>query len=314
VALEPQTIESALAQIRGRFQRASSAWDTYAETNVESWIDDICRMYPWWFLTTNPGTLLRASFPYTSMSTPTAKAGSWLDIGWLRTTAGQQVYDIYAVADESGYYAAPSDTSKWHLALCQEVRFLYEFDKDGCFLQDLDIQDDVSALTFIGYSQRARPCQAMWRSLEDRSQIVFDPIPDDAYLYAVSFTQSTTPIYTTDAGISHRHKLLNVIPEALVQYGIMQGAQFFDEPGLGQQAEKALMGNPPNLHLPRSKKASLGLLDTLRNDTAKRQTQYEQEKMQIFRSKNAASGRYGSVDNLTMAQKYNSRYWRRSIY
>ncbi len=313
MAIEPNTLAEVLDQIKSRFQRNNAAFDAYVQTNIESWLDNLTRLFPWWFFTTNPGTLLRSSFPIASLSALPNRAGSWVDIGWLRTVAGQQVYDIWAPRSESAYYAAPTDSSLWHRALCQEVRYLYEFDEDGNFLQDLDVQDDVSALTFIGYQTRQRPVQVMWRTLEDRSQLVFDPIPDQAYLYAVSFSQSSTPIYTTD-GVNYSHKWLTVLPEAVVQYGIMQAAQYFDEPGLGAQAEKMLMGSPANIHLPRGKKQSLGILDLLRNDTVKRQQQYELEKLQLFPSKRAASGRAGGNSNLTMHQKYFSPYWRRSIY
>lgn len=313
MAIEPNTLAEVLDQIKQRFPRQNNAFDAYAEANIESWLDHLSRLYPWWFLTTNAGTLLRTSFPIASLASVTLKAGSWADLGWLITTAGTQTYDIYTVSSESAYYASPSDASLWHLAKCQEVRYVYEFDANGCFLQDLDIQDDVSALTFIGYQTQQRPVQAMWRTLEDRSQIIFDPIPDDRYLYAVSFTQSNSPIYTPDVGATYTHKWLTYCPEAVVQYGIMKAAQYFDEPGLAEQAEKALMGVPANIHLPRSKKGSLGLLDALRNDTVKRQQQFEQEKLQIFGSKAAASGR-GGGSALTMHQKYFSRYYRRSIY
>lgn len=314
MALEPQTVSTALAQIKGRFQRQSNTVDSYMQANVESMLDELCRLYPWWFLTTNPGTLLRATFPISNLGAVPFKGGNWADIGWLITSPGVQVYDIWAPANESAYYTTPSDTSQWRRAYCQEVRFVYEFDKDGNFVQDLDVQDDTSALTFMGLSTRTRPTQVMARTLEDRTQLVFDPIPDTNYLYAVSFTQGYTPIYTRDGGGSFRHKLLDVIPEAFVQYGIMKAAQMFDEPALAAQAEKALMGTPPNIHLPRGKKASLGILDTLRNDTVKKQQQWELEKMAIFRSKASASGRGGAADSLTMHQKYFSPYWRRSIY
>lgn len=312
--LQPSSIELVLSQVRGRFQRASSAWDAYATSNVESWLDDLCRQYPWWFLTTNPGTLLRASFPISALNSLPTRAGSWVDIGWLRVSPGVQVYDIYAPTSETTYYTTPTDGTNWHLANCQELRYVYEFDKDGNFIQDLDIQDDVSALTFMGYTTRQRPCQAMWRTLENRSQLIFDPVPDDYYLYAVSFTEANVPIFSTDSGASHTHKFINVLPEALVQYGIIKAAQYFDEPDIAAQAKEALFGNPPNLHLPRSKKMVNGLLDTLRNDTTKRQTQFEQEKMLLCRSKNQASGRYGNSDSLTMHQKYWDRRYRRSIY
>ena len=313
MSLEPQTISSALNQIKGRFQKKSSAVDGYMQDNVESMLDELCRLYPWWFLTTNPGTLLRATFPISNLGSVAFKGGNWADIGWLITSPNVQVYDIWAPANEASYYSNPANTSLWHKALCQEVRFVYEFDKDGNFVQDLDVQDDTSAMTFLSYSTKTRPTQVMCRTLEDRTQLVFDPIPDTNYLYAVSFTQGSTPIYTQDA-VNYRHKLLDVVPEAFVQFGITRAAQLFDEPGLGAQAEKALYGSPPNIHLPRSKKAFLGILDTLRNDTVKKQQQWELEKMQVFQSKSAASGRGGTNDNLTMHQKYFSPYWRRSIY
>ena len=314
MAIEPNTLAEVLDQIKSRFQQHNTAFDTYVSTNLESWLDHLTRLYPWWFLTSNPGTLLRASFPISSLASVTLRAGSWADIGWLITTAGQQVYDIYAPRSEQAYYSSPADASLWHLALCQEVRYVYEFTPEGDFLQDLDIQDDVSALTFIGYQTRQRPVQAMWRTLENRSQIVFDPIPDDRYLYGISFSQSSTPIWSADGGVTYSHKLLTVCPEAVVQYGIMKAAQYFDEPGLAAQAEKELMGKPANIHLPRSKKESLGLLDILRNDTVKRQQQYELEKLQIFNSKAAASGRGMPGSGMTMHQKYFSPHWRRRIY
>ena len=312
--LQPNSLELVLSQVHGRFQRASAAWDAYATSNVESWLDDLCRLYPWWFLTTNPGTSLRASFPLTTLTTLAPKVGAWVDIGWLLVSPGVQVYDIYAPTSESAYYSNPNDVSNWHLAQCQEVRYVYEFDEVGNFVQDLDIQDDVSALTFMGYQTRRRPVQAMWRTLENRSQIIFDPVPDNYYLYAVSFTEANTPIFSTDGGASHTHRFINILPEALVQYGIIKAAQYFDEPGIAAQAKEALFGDPPNLHVARGKKSALGLLDTLRNDTIKKQTQFELEKTTLYRSKRQASGRYGSSDNLTMHEKYFSRYWRRSIY
>lgn len=314
MAIEPNTLSEVLDQIKNRFQRHATAFDTYAQTNIESWLDSLSRMYPWWFLTTNPGTLLRTSFPIAALGSVTLKAGNWADLGWLITTAGTQVYDIYTVAGEDLYYSSPSDATLWHLALCQEVRYVYQFTKEGLFKQNLDVQDDVSSLGFMNYQTRQEPYQVMWRTLENRSQLVFNPIPDDRYLYAVSFSLSTPPIFTRDGGITYRNKWLNVCPEAVVQYGIMEAAAYFDEPGLYQQAEKTLLGSPANIHLPRSKKQSLGILDHLRNDTAKRQMQYEQERVAFFGSQAEARGTYGYGDSIGSHQKFFSPRYRRRLY
>ncbi len=314
--LNPSTLDEALAQIRNRHQKNASVFDAYAADNLTSWVDDLSRLYPWWFLTDNPGTLLPPTFPISDLATVPMRAGGWAALGWLVVQPGVAAYDIWTVYNGSRYLTNPADSTQWYKPKLQEVRYVYEFSPRGYFQADMDIQDDVSAMTFLDLSKRGRPVQAMWRSLDDSAQLVFYPIPDKYYLYCVSFTQTGPPFYTTDGGLTFRNKWLDNCPEALVQFGLMEASQYFDEPAIRSQAEARLYGVPANIFVGRTRKTRMGILDVLLNDTKKKQSQYETEKLMWFNSKHDASGRGGvnRYESLSRREKWDSVLHRRRIY
>lgn len=311
--MEPDTLEDVLQQARKRFQRHASEFDTIVESNLPTWVDRLSKLFPWWFLTTNPGQLLPNSFPLSSpLASQTPKAGAWLDVGWLRVQPGVRVYDIKTVKDEGRYASTPSDATLWTDIQCQEVRYVYEFDKDGNFLQKMDLSDDTSAMVFMSYQKTTRPVQVMWRRLETKSQLMFDPVPDAYYLYACSFTEGSPGWYTLDNGTTYRNKWTSFCPEALVQYIIWESSQYFDEPGLRALAERALFGSPPNINLGRRKKEFVGLLDDLKEATIL--AQQTKERAVFYPDERNATGFGGTYQPLTTLQKFQSPYWRRRLF
>jgi len=277
---QPAALSKLKESIRIRFPRASEEWLASIDNNVNDWVASLSQEYPYWFLTVEPGDLLSEStFPLNLATLPTrGPSGSqWVDSGFLVTVPGQATYDFYHPTDYEAFKANPADPLAMSICQVQEVDYVLEFDaNNGAFRNILDTREMSEALGFGAYNQGGRPLQCMWRKSETKSQIIFQPTPTTASLYAVGFVLSSPPWYQLSGSADYFNRWLTFAPESLVLYGLIKACEHFIEPGMMQMYQQQLYGTPTKAG--RSYGSSnqyVGELGRLKRETArKRESMY----------------------------------------
>lgn len=288
--MTPRTVEELKARVIARFPRASSVFSTIMDTDIDSWIKQLADVYPFWFLTISPGTPFKLGFPYATDPVP-AIVGRWAGTGWLIANPGVAEYQFYAPLENS----ESTQSSWWVPAQVRMVDFIYEFDKQGQFLQSLPLPEEESALPFTTFKTDTRPQQATWYSDENASFLVLSPTPDKPYIYAIQYSISNPPTYIDDlSGVSpHRNRFLTFAPEAVLAKGMLEAAKFFDEKDKIAQYEMELFGAPGSEGMSNAGPVG-GILGRLKKLTIKK-SQAAREQMEAFRSKAMATGQYPSM-------------------
>lgn len=289
--LEPNTLAEVKAQIQTRFPRWSDEFSAIVDSNMESWLYELSD-YPYWFLTIQPGDLLTtASSPVNLAALPNrGPSGSyWVDAGWLRTVANQAVYDFYHPLDMEQYQASPATAAWFSQCKVQLVDYLIEYDSNKNFVNVLQVADMVDALGYSPYRQASRPTQAVWRKSETKSQLILQPTPDAAYLYACQFVLSNPPIYQSVG--QYYNRWFTFCPEAVVLYGLMKAAEHFQEPAMQEKYEQELYGSPPKGMLAKQAPKQ-GVLGRLKKET-QRQKERMYQKLRWYESQAAAQGQNG---------------------
>lgn len=295
----PYSVAHVKERIISRFPRMSAKFSDAIEDNIEDWIRTLADTYPYWFLTVYPGHRLHTTFPYANNAALAAispRAGNWVDAGWLVTSPGTAVYDVYHPL-ESSDAAIPGN---WEPCKMQMVDYVYEFNLSGQPVGSLSIPEFEAGLINANFKNTAKPCQVMWQNLEDRAQITFHPTPDKAYLYCIQYVIKDPPMYQED-GVDEegnaiiRNRFLTAEPEAVILYGLLQAARFFNEGAMKEDIAKDLYGNVPTDYgigseirggiLGRAKKATL------------RRNKHARMQMQQYSSMSEATGRIPNAIN-----------------
>lgn len=290
----PYSVAQVKERIIERFPTKSAKFENRVEDNIEDWIRNLAETFPYWFLTVYPGHRLIPSFPYaspTALGAITPRAGNWVDAGWLVTTPGQAVYDVYHPLETDEV----DNVDWWELCKIQMIDFVYEFTPSGAFNGSLPVPEFESGLLMTAFKNQTRPRMVMWRNTESKAQIIFNPTPDKQYLYVIQYVIKDPPMYE-DEGVDEvgnpivRNRFLTAAPEAVVLYGLMKHAQLNVEGGMSKSYAEELFGaageafgggngNPP----------TGGLLGRLRKDTIKRRKK-AREMMEQYTSVSQATG------------------------
>ena len=233
------------------------------------WVRELCD-YPYWFLVIKPKNM-GAVFPVTAgISTLPAIVGSWIQSGWLKTTAGVDTYPIYAPYSDN----QASQAIHFTPAKVRSVNFVKEFNKEGGFTLDLPVLDQNQSLSFSDYRVRSRPCQVILETNEDGSFLQFSPCPDEVRLYAVQFSLYDCPWYQKDTG-EILNRWLNYAPQALVYKAAMHMAEYHKDTAIFKEYQEMLYGNPPKGDN-RSSTMIVGELGRLKKETQQKNFQMYQ--------------------------------------
>lgn len=310
----PDTLAGIVNRVTTRFPRADSDFTAIISSDMIKWISTLSTYYPYWFLTMNPGQgIPDLTAPLTLSTLPTrGPAGSrWVDVGWLVTQPNVSTYDFYHPLSTELYLANPGTASLWQSCKVQKLDYVLEFDNKLNYLQSLPCPEHGEAFGFMSYQTKDRPCQAIWRKLESKSQIIFQPTPDDYYLYAIQFVIAEPPLYSVDGG-DILNRWFTFAPEAVELYALIKAAEFFSEPQKVAEYTMQLYGNPPtgDYH---SRMQFVGELGRLKKETASKQHRL-QEQLEWFMSRQAAYGTHGLYPSEMSTRRFQSPYYRTSIY
>lgn len=285
MAFNPDTIAELKDRVTRTFPRSNSEIEAIFDTDVDTWLGRLSRTYPYWFLTVNPGNVLPLTFPIADLGTPTPLRGKWLDRGWLRVEEGVESYTICSPVEDS----EAANNTFWIDWRIQRVNWVKEFNDQGTFLNDLEVRSTNEVFSFKNYNRETRPNSVWWESYEGYSILRFHPVPDDYYLFAVSFTLADSPSYVD--GADTRNRWLTFAPEAAYHYCMLKMAEYFDEPELIKYHERELFGDPP-----RKDHTSIenyqGLLGDLQRESRRRDKQITRD-IPIFTSVKQSVGRNG---------------------
>ena len=314
--MEPNTLAEYKAALIARFPRSSVDWESQIDNKVSSWTNSLSQDFPYWFLTCPQGDLLsNATYPMNLSTLPTrGPAGSqWVDSGFLVTIPGQSTYDFYMPLDYEAYINAPTNPAAFALCSVQLVDFILEFSPNGTFRTTLPCRDVVDALNYDSYRVQQRPVQAMWRKTESKSQLIFQPTPNDYYLYAVGFSIVNPPWYNSSG--QYYNKWLTYAPEALELYGLMKACEFFNEPTMMETYRTMLYGSPPHGSGVSSQTTQyMGELGRLKKET-RRMRERMYQKLEFYESRQEAmGGNYGAYPGPQSVLRFRLPQYRRGIW
>lgn len=298
---------STAAAIISAASKRLAFWNSDYETNVatvdlQEWIKDICSSYPWWFLNVIPGTTtLVPQFPFANLSALTSYSNSivttigldagWVDRGWLRTQAGQQRYAIWVPAVPILHDASASN---WVQVGISRLQFVKEFDYTGNFQGDLECDQNPNRFgSNANYSSRGKPVAAWFETSSavtgGVSYINLMPVPDQTYLYQVSYVMRYTPTYTSSGSVAS--VFMNEYPEVCKYAVMIKACEYFQEDECRKMYEEILWGNPPKGSTIKVHTAE-GLIGKMRKDSQTRTRQLSQT-MPQYKGGRGAFGRGG---------------------
>jgi hypothetical protein len=299
------TVASLIASAKKRLSFWNSDYEnSVALADLLDWMKDICANYPWWFLQVIPGTTsLVQQFPFDDLTDLTAYSNAivtgiggsagWVDRGWLRVNAGQSRYPVWAPALPINH---DTDASNWSQVGISRIQFVKQFDYNGVFMADLECASDVDRIgSFTTYGNRGKPVTCWFETvatetLGENSYINFTPIPDQTYLYQISFVMKQSPMY--DVGLSASNMFMNAYPEVCKYAIIIKACEYFEESEARKQYEEILWGNPPKGKT-LSVQNACGLIANARRDSQNRYRQASQTMPQYLGARGAL-GRGGT--------------------
>lgn len=297
----PHTIAQLKENVFAKFPRQSPTIKGIFDNQVESWIHELCKAFPFYFMRTFPLNLSTDptfAFPLT-LATEVRKKNKWMAPGWLIAQSGIGQYRFSHPVEIEQW----SDPTWWVNSFVEKIHFIKEFDAYGAFLQDIPVYSRDIALSHQ-YNQNGRARTAYLSQTENGAYLNLNPVPDDYYLYAVEFQVVNPPIYNA-GGADTYNQFLNYAPRIVELYCLIQVADYFDEPNLSLKYERSLYGTPPK-GLKTAITEKTGLIGDLVADSQKAIAQANST-LRFFQSSKEAVGRSGPGRGWTRPNRYG--YW-----
>lgn len=297
----PHTVAQLKENVFAKFPRQSPTIKGIFDNQVESWIHELCKAFPFYFMRTFPLNLSTDSafdFPLT-LATEVRKKNKWMAPGWLIAESGVGQYQFSHPVEIEQW----SDPTWWVNSFVEKIHFIKEFDVYGAFLQDIPVYSRDIALSHQ-YNQNGRSRTAYLSQTENGAYLNLNPVPDDYYLYAVEFQVVNPPIYNA-GGVDTFNQFLNYAPRIVELYCLIQVADYFDEPNLSLKYERSLFGTPPK-GLKTAITEKTGLIGDLVADSQKAIAQANST-LRFFQSSKEAVGRSGPGRGWTRPNRYG--YW-----
>lgn len=130
----------------------------------------------------------------------------WQEVGWLTLREGVSEYSIRATAVATKAYI-------------QKLRWVKQYDFDGSWLGDIDIEGEHDFFYEDNAYTTGEPDKAMLVRKADGSYIRFSPVPDDNYLVAISLTAQSLTELSSDSDTNY---LSVYYPHILIAGGLAE--------------------------------------------------------------------------------------------
>lgn len=280
----PMTVAELKRNVFEKFDRTNSKIEGIFDRQVETWMQELAKEHPWFFLRHFPLEVSEQAFPL-NLATVVRKRENWISPGWLVTEAGQGSYLICA-PNEHEQWSSPS---WWVDVFADRIWFVKRFDDRGVFMDDLEVVSRDRAFSNTTSATTGEPEFVYLTTTESGSWINFTRVPDKRYLYAVEFQRVRHRNYLS--GFDYYNTMLTNAPRVVELYCLIQVAGYFNEPQMSDRSERELYGVPPKgLHLAINQKT--GLIGGLVNDSQKAIKQHNST-LRWHKSARMAVGRKG---------------------
>lgn len=242
-----KTVTEVKDRICAIFTRTDVDIPGLVDSDLECWIQALCRLHPWWFTAIRPGSV-STLFPIPAdpddllIGAP-ANSGRWFHRGWLVTEVGVDTYEFKAPFDDTqpdiGFHDAKVDEVVSVKAYSEEGRFRYEVPvRPSHFVHS---QLDLSAQA-DGHPHS----QLAWvENFPEISVLRLHPVPMDKLIFSVEFHLAACPNYTDPGDSMVYNRFTSAQADLVIHYGLMQLAQYFDEIEMYRHYREVLYGNPP---------------------------------------------------------------------
>lgn len=244
------TLAYIMDRIESEYGRMTPKIKARLTSDINGWIALACKRWPFWFLESEPGLVPMSLFPVSDVTTLTRVYGYWWDKGWLVTDPGVYAYTI-AYPFQPGIIGIPeADISHptataqtqqqnvrtdlfeayqqdgWSAVDIQQLLYVKKFRLTGTIDQDLDI------FPYSDFTRRSKldasgePICCTFNTINGISQLIFNCVPDNNYIYQVGFRLGSLP--PLDRPDATNLFAINY-PEVLITVGIIKAAKYFGE-------------------------------------------------------------------------------------
>lgn len=290
----PTTLAEIVTEINVRFPRSVTANTTTLTNSMLDMLREVCGRYPFWFLRIDPGFYLPTQFQMTETELQglTHYQTNWVDRGWLHLPSGTDRV-ILAAPSLQGQYDQTSN--QWKPVKASRMNYVNQYNLNGSFVQSMYVEPGSSFYCRSDWSSTGQPTHCFLEtgldgSGNECSWLRFSPIPNDDYLFAVSFYVSE-PIPTASDS-SQTNRLFQEYPEVAITVGLLCTAEYFAEAQYIEYYRKRLWGDPPRGGYGKLS-AYAGLIGNMIRDSKRKREQDDQTIPQYLGARGAV-GRTGS--------------------
>lgn len=225
-----------------RQQRRNSEIRDILRSSIQAYVrEDICTLFPFWFLRTDIGVdlLSSAGFPLTQDDVngiPSVDivghpgVGYWLDRGILRTVPGQATYELFYPAETP---TGDRDGAYWRGAKYQKPLSAFHITTKGSVEPEMSFKFGSVFQQGLRNFEEGKPCMATLESGRERDLIRFSPTPDKAYLIGVSWVLAEPLNYflaEEDAVTeNYTNKFMQEHEEVYALLCMLKTAEYFDD-------------------------------------------------------------------------------------
>lgn len=251
--------------------------------SVTDRLRELCVDFPYWFLTVEPGVIVPAALPYTSAPTTFPGPSRFLDQGWFLTQPNVEYYPLFTAMDSL-------QNTGWGPVEASQIHWISQFTLEGGFCSNLPISESEAHFSlgsprtqFTGAIRSVMP-----HTINGITYLRFNPVPNDTYLMATSFQLAYPP--WVSLGGDWTNWMFQYYPRCIELLVKICYAEFYHEVEAKKDYMRDLYGDAGGKV--RSEVPFGGLIETMKNDTWKRNEQRTQE-LPLGKSSLDAVGRGG---------------------
>lgn len=222
------TLAHIIDRVLKRFGRDTKEIRARLVEDLNFWIDQTVRRWDLWLADVDPSPSVISNFPISSESALeglTREKGRWLSRGWLVTSNGTYLYPVAAPAIS----VHDNDTVRhagWNFVEVSRINYVQRVHLDGTPGKELEVLPPPAFYRRTGYQNKGEPSAVTFGTEHGVSHLVFSPLPDNSYLYAVGFRLARLPRLNRMDSVN---SMTLAYPEAVITAGLMTLATYFNE-------------------------------------------------------------------------------------
>lgn len=223
---------SVLETVRAKFSvNLDLKLEKYISDTLWNKIATLYRQNNLWFSKVTPDPAFTINFPIATDAALVAldTAGyNWPSAGWLYVVDGTSTYEVYNPINPVSTASTTHIYSYWMKQDVKNIDTVYEYDLTGSQVGEIAVlgREKTMAKSNYGTANEGQPTTVSLYKNGFRSFLVFNPVPDDYYLYQVAYSlASPTPFDTPESS----NQFMENYPDVAVNMGLQAAAEHYEK-------------------------------------------------------------------------------------